>query len=288
MAYVIKLFDASRQEMWRGLAAQLPTKTMKHELWQQGYRYWSTDNGTYQSLEGHRTRLPVVSEPEDGAELKADYESLFKWATYVTGIPALLMWLSGEPGLQLLADALVVVTCVEAVMWGIITGIGYIRDMREAPAAREVEPQQATSSFFTQQGVVELSEYQQDMLAWSVDVEATLRSPFKRMAGMLLLGYEAAPTALGDWFALWGDQAYQLARDITEDAELYRLYEMATRLNASTSRGVYSYVTSLKQTTQLSYVMVEAAKRVHGYYHASQQVAQAAIDALGTRPELER
>ena len=270
--------------MWRGLAAQLPTKTMKHELWEQGYYYWSTDNGTYQSLE----RLPVVSEPEDGTELKSDYESLFFWATYVTGFPAFFMWLYGEPSLQLLADALIVVTCVEAVVWGVMMAIGYIRDIREAPAAREVEPQQATSSFFTQQGVVELSECQQDMLAWSVDVEAILRSPFKRMAGMLLLGYEAAPTALGDWFSLWGDQAYQLARDITEDAELYRLYDMATRLNASTSRGVYSYATSLKQTTQLAHVMVEAAKRVHGYYYASQRVAQAAIDALGARPELER
>lgn len=274
MAYVIKLFDAQENVVWSGIAAQSPTEDMLQELWQLGYRFWSVDEGQRQSLDDQQS--------EHESEEEAAIINLTGFLTIGTGLPTTVVWALDIPSLQLLVVMLAAVAMLSFMVWAVLSAQRIVRN--------RVQPQStsATSSFFTQQHVLPLSEYQQDMLAWAVETEANLRSPFKRLASEILLGHETAPVYLDEWYDLWGDQAYQLVRVITEDDELQRLYDVSSRLTSSTSRGVHSFALSLRQATQLGRTMAATAERVRGYYLASQQVQQAAIDALDNRPELER
>lgn len=272
MAYVIKLFDAQENVVWSGIAAQPPTEDMLQELWQLGYRFWSVGSGKRRSID------TPVSELE--LEEEATGINLSGLLTLGTGIPASVLWGLNTPNTQIVVIALTPIAALAFIIFAVLSAQRYVRIHLKVAAP--------TSSFFTQQHILPLSEYQQDMLAWAVETEANLRSPFKRLASEILLGHETAPVYLDEWYILWGDQAYQLVQVITEDAELQRLYDVSSRLTSSTSRGVHSFALSLRQATQLGRTMAAAAERVRGYYLASQQVQQAAIDALDNHPELER
>ena len=274
MAHVITLYNSEEEAVWRGIAAQQPTTSMQHELWQQGYSFWSVDGGWRQSLETPQSEYELEEE--------AFLIKVLGFLTVGTGLPASIMWALDFPGLQFVVLTLAVTAMIAFTAWAVVSARRCVRN-RILPQATA-----AKSSFFTQQHVLPLSEDQQDMLAWAVETEANMRSPIKRIATEVLLGHGAVPTCLNDWYDLWGDQAYRLARDITEDAELQRLYDVSLRLTSSTSRGVHSFALSLRQAAQYGRTVTGAAERVRGHYLASQQVEQAAIDALDNRPELGR